>query len=163
MIQASRSAMQHQDTAPAVAEPLADRLARARALLDRATPEPPRHLRLDWQDIRLDVTLTDAADGACVLRIAGCLGILPYTAENPAARRAALALLARLGGDPADRVRRDAHGAVWLDSRTLCPTPAGEADLTAAVVIVLLGLESRLLALCAELLPARAGIGPIAA
>lgn len=162
MTQASGATMpDHEDFAVA-AEPLADRLARARDLLEQVRPDLPRHIRLDWQDTRLDVSLTNGPDARALLRIAGCLGILPYTVENAAARRSALALLARLtGAEDVDHIRVDSHGAVWLDSRTRCPVPTNEADFLASVVIVLFSLESRLLALHRELLPARVALGAV--
>lgn len=123
---------------------LGELLDRAEQLLGAGGQAMPRRFDFVWQNIAFSVTPEQPVAAKSAVKIEACLGRLPYTAQDAAARSSAMKLA---NPDPLDlpgRLRIDRDGRVHLVMRTGPVEVEGLAGLLKAVAFRVLKATARL-------------------
>ena len=122
-------------------------------LTDLESRQAPRRFRLRWREREIRGTLHRHNERESLLVLEACLGTLPYSAEGPALRRQALALLAEARTVAGWTVRMDPRSRWTIESRTRIPHPPRFDAFIAELAVLLLEFDLRLGDLVALLHP----------
>ncbi len=122
-------------------------------LADLESRQAPRRFRLYWRERAIHGTLHRRDERESLLVLEACLGTLPYSAEGPALRRQALALLAEARTVAGWTLGMDSRGRWTIESRTRIPHPPSFDAFVAELAVLLLEFDLRLGDLVALLHP----------
>ena len=124
--------------------PLHEVIGRANRLLKANDRRAPGRFTFEWHDIAFTVTLEQPEAATTVVVIEACLGRLPFTAQDAAARNSAFGLANPGSGQIPGRLKIDQSGLVHLVMRTEPVEADGLAGLLKEVTCRVLENASRL-------------------
>lgn len=124
--------------------PLQEVIGRANRLLGDGGHAMPGRFGFQWQNIDFTVTPADPDASAGSVTIEACLGHLPFTAQDAAARNSALDLTGSPAGELPGRMTIDKSGVVRLVMEIEPTATVGLASLLKEVTYKVLKSADRL-------------------
>ncbi|HYM31791.1 MAG TPA: hypothetical protein VEU47_10850 [Candidatus Cybelea sp.] len=118
-------------------------LADAEAGLLQLMPKPPLNFGFQWSGVRFHGSVV-ADGGDLVLRIAGDLGVLPYTAEHKPKRERFLALVQQRGTDAHCHFEIGSDRRLRLVGASVIAQPLQPAHIVAGITVLLLRAQPHL-------------------
>lgn len=119
-------------------------LSRADSLLRIGWRQMPDRFNFEWNKITFTVTPEEPDAAESIVKIEGCLGRLPYTAQDAAARNSALRLADLSPDNLPGRLRIDKDSRVYLVMRSEPIRADGLAGLLKEVTCMVLKAGERL-------------------
>ncbi|GGO13062.1 hypothetical protein GCM10007972_18860 [Iodidimonas muriae] len=119
-------------------------LMQAQEHLDNPTIGLPLDFSFTWDGIVFQAHLGKPHFGQCTLNLRAQLGVLPFSAQDPDARKTAIAETERSKFRTHDHILLDKTGHISLESATIFDAPTDFDSILETMTIILISLDSKI-------------------